>query len=346
MADIEWLSIPTLSTLVALGCTTYFVIFLLREPTKLKYKNNDFLIITGCDSGIGLELAEFFARKYEFHIVACLLDLNGSTGHVRLQKLAQEQDNLHLIKVDIRSQEDINELVKYTDIMKGYGKFDKMIGLINNAGILVYGEFDWLTWDQIENQIRINLLGTVAITRSLLHKLVESSGRIVNFSSICDNIVIPGVSVYAATKAALSTFTNVIGYELDKFGVKSIRIKLGDFAKLTNIMARHETNKLEMVREFDERKKTTYEGYFEEFQELVTKEMGFTGVSSYNESTLFRDIERALFLKNPPQSMTIAPLKFKLIYAIIELLPVRWTYFLLRKAIPITLKKPVINYTM
>ena len=49
--------------------------------------------------------------------------------------------------------------------------------LVNNAGICVFGEFDFCTLSQIEDQIDINLLGTIRLTKLILPLLIKSKGN-------------------------------------------------------------------------------------------------------------------------------------------------------------------------
>ena len=46
--------------------------------------------------------------------------------------------------------------------------------MINNAGICVCGEFEWQTWRQVENQINVNVLGTLRVTKAFLQLLKSS----------------------------------------------------------------------------------------------------------------------------------------------------------------------------
>jgi len=50
--------------------------------------------------------------------------------------------------------------------------------VINNAGVCIYGEFDWMTQDQIEKQVNVNLLGTISLTRAVLPLIKLAKGKI------------------------------------------------------------------------------------------------------------------------------------------------------------------------
>lgn len=292
---------------------------------------DDAIIISGCDSGIGLELAKHFHSTRKVRIICGFLKPDESSGFKELLRLSRldEDDRIILRELDITSRQNIEDLIEFIDDARNKGDIKRLIGLVNNAGIMTYGEFDWLTWDHIQDQIMVNLVGTLRLTRAILPYLIESRGRIVNVSSVNDTTVFPGLSVYSATKSALSTFSRGIGYELRKFGIHVVTLRLGDFAKLTNIMARHSSNKDDMWNEMSPKKKVMYRDFFHEFNQHLLNNYGMTSPKEFEDSSLFKDFERALFSKNPPTTIVCASLTFKVFYFLIELTPVWLQYHLL-----------------
>ena len=55
--------------------------------------------------------------------------------------------------------------------------FSGLYGLVNNAGICVCGEFEWLTWKQIQRQVEVNLLGTMRVTKYCMPLLKPTQGN-------------------------------------------------------------------------------------------------------------------------------------------------------------------------
>ena len=49
---------------------------------------------------------------------------------------------------------------------------------MNNAGICVCGEFEWLTWKQIQRQVEVNLLGTMRVTKYCMPLLKSAQGKL------------------------------------------------------------------------------------------------------------------------------------------------------------------------
>jgi len=87
--------------------------------------------------------------------------------------------------------------------------------LVNNAGVMQSGlvplsETDDALFDKI---VDTNLKGTFNTLRVAAKKL-RQGGRIVNFSSSVARLGFPGYSVYAATKSAVETMTNIFAKEL------------------------------------------------------------------------------------------------------------------------------------
>jgi len=82
------------------------------------------------------------------------------------------------------------------------------------------GPFEGTTDEQIAQQINTNFLGTVLVTKSFLpYFRARKKGNIITVTSSTANIPYPFVAVYAATKAALETWTEGLSYELNNFGI-------------------------------------------------------------------------------------------------------------------------------
>lgn len=54
--------------------------------------------------------------------------------------------------------------------------FSELKALINNAGVMIFGEFEWLTEQHIQSQINVNLLGTMRVTKSFCPLLRKYKG--------------------------------------------------------------------------------------------------------------------------------------------------------------------------
>ena len=303
-----------------------------NESDQVEMSANELVLLTGCDSGIGLELAKHMHASTKYTIMCGFLNLSpGNNGYEHLQRLASDDAEGRLImkKLDITSDEDILALKDSIDELKRTKRVRRVAALINNSGVMTYGEFDWLTWGHIQSQIDVNLTGTLRLTRLMVPYIIEGKGRIINISSVNDATVFPGLSVYSATKSALSTFSQGLGYELRKFGVSVVTIRLGDFARLTNILSSHASHRDEMWRGMDYKKKSLYGDFFHEFHEHLLHNYGMTSPKKFVDSNLFQDLNVALLSKRPPNSITCAPWPFRVFYFVVELLPIWLRYYML-----------------
>lgn len=323
--------IVTLLTLLTSIITCYIVVFTsiylflkqiyLKNREEIYHDGNQAIVITGCDSGIGFELAKYFYETTKFKIICGFLRPSCSDGYKLLGEL-EDQNRLILKRLNLKSTDDIEDIVKTCQSIK-------LHALINNAGVMTYGEFDWMTWDQIYSQVDVNIVGTLRLTRALLPFIIENKGRIINVSSVNDKTVFPGLSIYSATKSALSTFSRGLGYEMRKFGAKVVTVRLGDFARLTNIMSQHASNRDEMWNEMGTQKQDLYRGFFQEFNDHLLQNYGMTSPKKFGESTLFLDFRMAVLAMNPPLIITCAPITFRIFYFVIERIPVWLQYNLL-----------------
>lgn len=314
-------------SLLALGIVLKHT-YLSKENEKLT-TSREAIIITGCDSGIGLELAKYFYSTTRYSIICGFLNKFESDGYKELEALDRQDSRLVPAQLDLRLAQDIDAIVKLINSLKDENKIDKIVALINNAGVMTFGEFDWLTWNHIQSQVNVNLVGTIRLTRAIVPFIIQSKGRIINVSSVNDTTVFPGLTIYSATKSAISTLSRGLGYELRKFSAHVITLRLGDFARLTNIMAGHATHRADMWNGMDSRKQDMYKDFFNQFNDHLMKNYGMTGPREFSDSNLFRDFRRALLSRNPPTTITCAPITFKIFYYVIEQIPVWAQYYLL-----------------
>jgi 3-oxoacyl-[acyl-carrier protein] reductase len=95
-----------------------------------------------------------------------------------------------------------------------------LYGLVNNAALGNDGVLATMHDSQIEAMISVNVTGSILLTKYVLRSmLIRRRGRIVNISSIIASTGFSGLSVYAASKAALSGFTRSLAREVGKVGI-------------------------------------------------------------------------------------------------------------------------------
>ncbi|MBL1230494.1 SDR family oxidoreductase [Enterococcus sp. BWB1-3] len=177
------------------------------------------VIVTGASSGIGAAIAEELCELGAFVING---DINeGDYYH----------ENLHFVRTDVTSRESVKQLVDFTISM--YGRID---ALVNNAGVNVpalladkkeHSEYE-LTDELFEKMTSINQKGVYLVSQLTGRVMVkQKKGVIINMSSEAGLEGSEGQSCYAATKAAVNSFTRSWAKELGKEGIRVVGIAPG-----------------------------------------------------------------------------------------------------------------------
>ncbi|MBI2672202.1 SDR family oxidoreductase [Candidatus Woesearchaeota archaeon] len=171
------------------------------------------VVITGGNSGIGKSTAIEFAKKKASVVI---IGKDRDKLLKTLEELKRYNEKCGSVVCDIRDRINIKSCINM--ILGKYGSVDI---LINNAGIAMYEEFDKEIPENITNMVNTNFLGTIYFCKYVIPIMKEQkSGHIINVSSIAGKIGFPNVAVYAATKGAIYSFTEVLYYELKNHGIK------------------------------------------------------------------------------------------------------------------------------
>ena len=159
------------------------------------YKNKT-ILITGASSGIG----ECFAKTLN-NLGANLILTARSED--KLVELASNMKNAHVIAGDL-SKKDFPEKL-YSKVKEKNLEVDI---LINNAGFGYSGKFLDTSMKNYEEMINLNICSLVCLSHLFLKDMVKNKkGGIINISSLASFQPIPYFSIYAATKAFVTSFT-------------------------------------------------------------------------------------------------------------------------------------------
>lgn len=173
----------------------------------------EYILITGASSGIGYEMAIQLAEKQHNLILA-------ARSADKLEKMQKELRakygiEVEYMEVDLSLKEEakmLYEAIKDKNLL--------VTGIINNAGVGVYGQFETIDLDEELRMIELNISSLVTLTKLFGRDMVaRKSGRIMNVASILSFLPFPYYSVYSATKAFVMAYTETTAAELEGSGV-------------------------------------------------------------------------------------------------------------------------------
>ncbi|OAD60364.1 Estradiol 17-beta-dehydrogenase 2, partial [Eufriesea mexicana] len=256
-----------------------------------KISPNHAIVVTGCDSGLGYSLA-LHCRQLGSTVIASVLQIDGP----RAKQLENEGILVYPLDVTkIQSVKNFTNFVRMTLTQKNL----VLRCLINNAAMMIFGEFEWQTDEQLRNQVEVNFLGTMRITRELMPMIRAYFSRIIVISSHCNIQPIPGVAAYSGTKAALNAWATAIRMELKKYGIKVVCFIPGSFVRESNILARQAEHFQAMKRSMSAEAKTFYGDYFVRYSQYFASVAQGAGLEKLQDSGIYDVFEGALLDKYP-----------------------------------------------
>jgi len=304
MEDFHTISVQIV---IAVALVAGLVIWLVKGLVCSSHHSVDgkAVLITGCDTGIGHEVARHL-DMLGCQVFAGCLD-TASEGAQRLR--VEASPRLKLVKMDVTKDEEVMKAVEYIECNLPPG-CEGLWGLINNAGVCVCGEFDWQTMEQIERQVGVNIMGTLRVTKLCLPLIKREQGRLIMVSSVAGVCGYPGLSVYCSTKYAVEGVSAVLRMELAKHGVQVVTIQPGDFSKATNLLNNHHKNMNMMWGDMTDENREEYKQFFLAYHNTVARS-GFTGHRikplSALPSIVLAGFEKALLAKVPEKMYRVMP---------------------------------------
>ncbi len=182
------------------------------------------IIITGAGRGLGLELVKAFSEEPDNHIIAISRNIRRIDHLVtsgRQQKLLFSTVTPYSFDL---VHGDYSELAAFVNL-----HFTRVDILINNAGLLINKPFEELKTEDYQNMMDTNVRSVVLTIQTLLPKLGKGS-HIVNISSMGGyqgSVKFKGLSLYSASKGAVSILTECLAEEFKEKGIFVNALALG-----------------------------------------------------------------------------------------------------------------------
>jgi glucose 1-dehydrogenase len=171
-------------------------------------------IVTGAGTGIG----QGVAKRLGAEGAKVIVDYVGAPDGAQETKRAIEKSGgeAEIVRGDVTRVDEMQNLVDTA--WKRFGSADI---LVNNAGIEIRSDF----WDTPEEEydkvMAVNLRGAFFLAQAFVRRLREQKkpGRIVNISSVHEDMVFPGFSTYCCSKGGMRMFMRNLAMELGPLGI-------------------------------------------------------------------------------------------------------------------------------
>jgi len=161
------------------------------------------ILITGTRKGIGRYLVGYYAQK-DYQVLGC-----------SRSPCDYACDSYRHFCLDVLDESKVKEM--FWHIRDTYHRLDV---LVNNAGIASMNHSLLTPLDTVHKILNTNFVGTFLFCREAA-KLMQRSryGRIVNFTTAAAPLKLEGEAIYASSKAAVITLTQILARELADFGI-------------------------------------------------------------------------------------------------------------------------------
>lgn len=240
------------------------------------------VLVTGASTGIGQ---------------ACALHLD-SLGH-RVYAGVRNEPDAHWLRergsgqivpvmLDVTDQATVDAVAKQIA-----GQASGLDGLVNNAGIIRGGPVEYLPVAQWREQLEVNVIGQVAVTKAVLPLIRSAGGRVVFIGSISGKLATPLLGPYCASKFALEAIGESLRQELHPWRIYVSVVEPGAVKTVMMDKTRQVADRLD--RDLPAEARTRYAGHVAALRTFTDAQQR-RGVDA---EKVAKAIEHALFSQRP-----------------------------------------------
>lgn len=190
--------------------------------------NKKVAIVTGASSGIGRATALLFAQN---GLDVLAVGRNEKELNALEKAVGLAAGSVKSYSADVVEPDQVARIV--ADAVETFGQIDI---LVNSAGIIRNGTVENTSLNDWDDLMDINVRSVFKLMQSCLPYLTETSGNIVNVSSVAGTRAFPGVLGYCVSKAAVDQLTRCAALELAAKGIRVNAVNPG--VVVTNIHKR------------------------------------------------------------------------------------------------------------
>ncbi|MGF1567848.1 MAG: glucose 1-dehydrogenase [Nodosilinea sp.] len=208
-------------------------------------------LVTGSSQGIGQAIAIRLAAEgakvvinYRSHPEGAedtLAKVKTAGGDCHLVEGYCNDDRGYSIGADLGMVDDVRRLV--AESIDHYGQLDI---LVNNAGIEKHAPFWQVTEADFEAVLNVNLKGVFFAAQAMVQHLMETGrpGKIINVSSVHEELPFPNFAAYCASKGGLKMLTRDLSVELAPYGITVNNVAPGAIETPINTKLLNDAEKL------------------------------------------------------------------------------------------------------
>ena len=278
------------------------------------------VVVTGVSTGIGWGTTKVLVSK-GFRVFG---SVRKQTDADRLQK--EFGEGFVPFLMDITDADAVHQAAQKVGSMIGDRN---LVGLVNNAGIVVSGPLLYLRPSEYKRQLEVNMISPLVVIQAFApllgtdKKRQGPAGRIVNITSSGAKVPIPLLGAYSASKCGLEGMSDVLRLELMLFGIDLVMIEPG-FVNTTM----YDKGEKEDLSEF---KPTEYWNAVQNFQKFIVAE----GRKGFSPERLGEAVHLALSTAKPKARYAVIKERFKN-WTLPRLLPARMLDAQLAKLLGLT----------
>lgn len=171
-------------------------------------------IITGSDSGIGRGIAIEFAKEGA-SVVINYVHAEDKANEV-LQTIEKNGGRAIVVQADVSQYQQATGLIQQA--VKHFGKLDI---LVNNAGMEIHSPFVEVTEEQYDRVLGVDLKGPFFCAQAAAREMIKNkvAGRIINISSVHEDLAMPQNVPYCCAKGGLRMLMRTICLELAQYNI-------------------------------------------------------------------------------------------------------------------------------
>src|ERR1700675_3054079 len=270
--------------------------------------NSKDVVVAGASSGIGLGTTKVLVSK-GFRVFG---SVRKQADADRLQR--EFGNNFAPLMMDITDADAVHQAARKVGSMIGDRN---LVGLVNNAGIVVSGPLLYLRISEYRRQLEVAMISPLVVIQAFApllgtdEKRQGPPGRIVTITSSGAKVAIPLLGAYSASKFGLEGMSDALRRELMLFGIDVLIIDPG-----TVNTAMYDKGEKEDLSEF---KQTEYWEAVQKFQKFIIDEARTNGLPP---ERLGEAVHVALTTAKPNARYAVVPQRFKN-WTLPRLLPAR-----------------------